>query len=179
MKSIDIARVDRGGRRLVVTVLIATAAVGSLFGTGAPAQARPQSGESGAVEEPTENKLAAGHGIAPSAIAERAFAAAWTKLGSPYRWGGTGPDAFDCSGLVVWAYRLAGREVPRTSGDQLAAGTPVAQADLRLGDLVSFNGGGHSGLYAGDGNVIHAGTESTGVTIAPISSMPFAGARRF
>ncbi|WP_327115673.1 C40 family peptidase [Nocardia sp. NBC_01730] len=112
-------------------------------------------------------------------LGERAVDAALTKLGAPYVGGAAGPSAFDCSGLVQWSYRQAGQELPRTSYEQLAAGSPTSQDDLRPGDVVSFYGGSHSALYAGDGNVIHAATYGTGVKLAPISSMPYAGARRF
>ncbi|MFB8281719.1 C40 family peptidase [Nocardia colli] len=109
---------------------------------------------------------------------EVAVEAARAKIGSSY---GTsaGPDVFDCSGLVQWSYEQAGVEVPRTSYDQLAAGTPVSREDLRPGDVVSFYGGGHSALYAGNGKVIHASTYGTGVVESPMSSMPYAGACRF
>ncbi|MGN2640395.1 C40 family peptidase [Nocardia takedensis] len=118
--------------------------------------------------------------VAPKkSLGEVALDAAMTKIGAPYVYGAAGPDAFDCSGLVQWAYREAGMELPRTSGAQLSAGAPVSLEDLQPGDVVSFYGGGHSGLYAGDGNVIHAATSGTPVRIAPISSMPFAGARHF
>ncbi|MGQ4617221.1 NlpC/P60 family protein [Nocardia sp. R7R-8] len=116
---------------------------------------------------------------APKSSGEIALDAALSKIGSPYVYGAAGPNAFDCSGLVQWSYRQAGVELPRTSGAQLAAGTPVSLDDLRPGDLVSFYGGGHSGLYAGDGNVVHASTSGQPVKLAPISSMPVAGARRF
>ncbi|MEU7630027.1 C40 family peptidase [Nocardia sp. NPDC049220] len=110
---------------------------------------------------------------------EVAVEAARSKLGSDYVFGSAGPDAFDCSGLVQWSYDQAGVEVPRTSYSQLAAGTPVAIDDLQPGDMVSFYGGGHSALYAGDGQVIHAATEGVGVTMSPISQMPVTGACRF
>ncbi len=110
---------------------------------------------------------------------ERALAAAETKLGSAYRSGAAGPDAFDCSGLVQWAYRQVGVDLPRTSYDQLAAGAPVDVDALRPGDLVSFYGGGHSALYAGDGTVVHAAGDGSGVVRSPISQMPVTGARRF
>jgi cell wall-associated NlpC family hydrolase len=116
---------------------------------------------------------------APRSAGERALDAARTKVGAPYVYGATGPNAFDCSGLVVWAYRQAGLSLPRTSQAQLGAGRPVAYADLRPGDLISFNGGSHSALYAGNGQIIHASTAGTPVRFAPISAMAFAGARRF
>ncbi|WP_245672504.1 C40 family peptidase [Nocardia anaemiae] len=105
--------------------------------------------------------------------------AARGKVGTAYSMGATGPDAFDCSGLVQWSYRQAGVKVPRTSYEQLSSGTPVSWDELEPGDVVSFYGGGHSALYAGEGKVIHASTYGTGVIMSPMSSMPYAGARRY
>ncbi|MCX5045947.1 C40 family peptidase [Aldersonia sp. NBC_00410] len=110
---------------------------------------------------------------------DRALQAAESKIGAPYVYGAAGPNSFDCSGLVQWAYSQAGVNVPRTSEAQLGAGTPVAISDLRPGDLVSFYGGGHSGLYAGNGNVVHASTSGQPVKVAALSSMPVSGARRY
>ncbi|MFD6157484.1 C40 family peptidase [Nocardia sp. NPDC060256] len=177
------ASIDEGSEqgkcyRALTILVVATAATSSLLLAATPAHARPIGlPDIGSLELPGEVTIPVIQNPLNS-VAERAFDAARTKLGAPYGSGAAGPDAFDCSGLVQWAYRRAGREVPRTSGAQLAAGIPVAQSELRVGDLVSFYGGGHSGLYAGNGTVIHAGTESTGVELAPISSMPYAGARR-
>uniref|UniRef100_UPI003570EF93 C40 family peptidase n=2 Tax=Nocardia vinacea TaxID=96468 RepID=UPI003570EF93 len=121
---------------------------------------------------------------APAVAPERthgaiAVDAARGKVGTGYSMGATGPDAFDCSGLVQWSYKQAGVKVPRTSYEQLSAGTPVARDELEPGDVVSFYDGGHSALYAGDGKVIHASTYGTGVIMSPMSSMPYAGARRY
>ena len=112
-------------------------------------------------------------------IGERALEVAETKVGSAYRGGATGPDAFDCSGLVQWSYRQVGVDVPRTSYAQLEAGTPVSLDALQPGDLVSFYGGGHSALYAGDGTVVHASTGGEGVVRSAMAQMPVTGARRF
>jgi cell wall-associated NlpC family hydrolase len=88
------------------------------------------------------------------------LAAAESRLGAPYRHGGSGPDAFDCSGLVSYAYRQLGITVPRTAAAQHAAATPVAREALRPGDLVFFRLDGrevsHVGIYAGDGRFVHA-----------------------
>ncbi|WP_245672850.1 C40 family peptidase [Aldersonia kunmingensis] len=110
---------------------------------------------------------------------EKALHAAESKIGSPYVYGAAGPSSFDCSGLVQWAYKQAGLNLPRTSQAQLGAGAPVSQGDLRPGDVVSFYGGGHSGIYAGNGNVVHASTSGQPVKVAALSSMPFTGARRY
>jgi len=114
-----------------------------------------------------------------SSVGEQAVRAAESKLGSPYVYGASGPDAFDCSGLVQWAYKQAGLNLPRTSYDQAAAGVAVSQSDLQVCDVISFYGGSHSGIYAGNGNVIHASTAGQPVKLAPVSSMPYDGARRY
>lgn len=111
--------------------------------------------------------------------AAKAVQAAESKIGSPYVYGASGPDSFDCSGLVQWAYKQAGISLPRTSYDQAAAGSAVSQSDLQPGDVVSFYGGSHSGIYAGGGNVIHASTSGVPVKVAPLDSMPYDGARRY
>ncbi|AHI23202.1 C40 family peptidase [Corynebacterium vitaeruminis] len=106
--------------------------------------------------------------------------AARSKIGSPYVWGATGPNAFDCSGLTSWAYAQVGKAIPRTSYAQAAQGTPVPLDQLQPGDIVSFySGASHVGIYAGNGNVIHAVTEGTPLSEAPMSSMPIYNAVRF
>lgn len=109
-----------------------------------------------------------------------AVAAAMTKLGSPYGWGATGPDQFDCSGLVVWAYQQQGKTLPRTSQAQMAGGVPVSRADLQPGDVVGFYPGAtHVGIYVGNGNIVHASDYGIPVQVVPMDSMPFFGARRY
>lgn len=106
--------------------------------------------------------------------------AAATKIGAPYVWGATGPNAFDCSGLTSWAYKQVGIDIPRTSGAQIAGGTKVAREDLQPGDIVAFYGGAsHVGLYAGNGQVLHASTEGVPLGYAPLDSMPYYGATRY
>lgn len=86
--------------------------------------------------------------------------AAQSRIGAPYRYGGAGPDAFDCSGLVAYAHRQLGVAVPRTAAQQFAAATPVTRSELRPGDLVFFRLEGrqvsHVGIYAGDNLFVHA-----------------------
>ncbi|MGW6273999.1 NlpC/P60 family protein [Streptomyces sp. NPDC055060] len=121
-------------------------------------------------------------GTPPKAADARASAAvsyAYKALGSPYVWGATGPDAFDCSGLTQAAYRSAGVELPRTTYAQIATGERVPRSQLQPGDLVFFYQGiSHVGLYVGNGQMIHAPNPSAPVRLAPISQMPFAGATR-
>ncbi|MEV7072890.1 NlpC/P60 family protein [Streptomyces sp. NPDC091972] len=116
---------------------------------------------------------------APNSRAAAAVSYAYTKLGSPYVWGATGPDAFDCSGLIQAAYRSAGVSLPRTTYAQIDAGRRVSRSELLPGDLVFFYSGiSHVGLYVGNGQMIHAPNPSAPVRVAPIDEMPFAGATR-
>ncbi|WSB55952.1 NlpC/P60 family protein [Streptomyces cellulosae] len=116
---------------------------------------------------------------APNARAAQAVAYARQKLGSPYVWGATGPDAFDCSGLLLAAYRSAGVSLPRTTYAQIDAGRRVSRSELLPGDLVFFYSGiSHVGLYIGNGEMIHAPNPSAPVRVAPVDQMPFAGATR-
>ncbi|MFI9563659.1 C40 family peptidase [Streptomyces rishiriensis] len=116
---------------------------------------------------------------APNSRAAAAVAYAYSKLGSPYVWGATGPNAFDCSGLVLASYRSAGVSLPRTTYAQIGAGQRVSRSELRPGDLVFFYSGiSHVGLYIGNGQMIHAPNPSAPVRVAPIDEMPFAGATR-
>jgi cell wall-associated NlpC family hydrolase len=108
-----------------------------------------------------------------------ALASAMSKLGKPYVYGATGPNAFDCSGLVGWAYKQAGVSLPRTSAAQSRVGKPVAKSDLRPGDLVFFYSPvSHVAIYIGGGKVVHASTSGQPVKISALSQMPFNSARR-
>lgn len=116
---------------------------------------------------------------APNPRAAAALSYAYGKLGSPYVWGATGPDAFDCSGLAQAAYRAAGVSLPRTTYAQISAGQRVARSQLLPGDLVFFYSGiSHVGIYAGNGQMIHAPRPGAPVRVAPVDEMPFAGATR-
>ena len=117
--------------------------------------------------------------VAPSFSGEAVLAAAKAKLGAPYVYGATGPDSFDCSGLTSWAYAQIGTMIPRTSGAQIAGGTPVSLNALRAGDIVSFYGGGHVGIADGQGNVVHAPTDGDVVKVTPIEYMGAENAVRY
>lgn len=111
---------------------------------------------------------------------QRILEAAGTRVGSPYVWGATGPSSFDCSGLTSWAYKEAGISIPRTSQAQIGGGTQVSKADLQPGDIVAFySGASHVGIYAGNGQVVHAPYSGTSGSYAPLDSMPFYGATRY
>ncbi|GAA2327044.1 NlpC/P60 family protein [Streptomyces kunmingensis] len=118
-------------------------------------------------------------GTSSNARVRAAISFAHGALGSPYVWGATGPNAFDCSGLTQAAYRAAGVSLPRTTYAQINAGRRVARSQLQPGDLVFFYSGiSHVGLYIGNGQMIHAPNPSAPVRIAPVDEMPFAGATR-
>lgn len=102
---------------------------------------------------------------------------ATAQLGAPYRWGGTGPDGYDCSGLVQAAYRAAGVDLPRVAQAQYDAGPPVGPATPPLpGDLVFFGSSPgdvtHVGLYVGGGEMIDAPHTGTVVRLEPTPIVP-------
>lgn len=107
--------------------------------------------------------------------------AAMTKLGAPYSWGAAGPDSFDCSGLMYWAYQQMGKTIPRTSQAQLAGGTPVSRDQLQPGDIIGFYPGiTHVGMYIGNGQIIHASDYGIPVQVVSIDQGgPYQGAVRF
>ena len=106
--------------------------------------------------------------------------AALTRVGAPYLWGATGPDAFDCSGLIKWAFLQSGKSLPRSSQALAAGGQPVETTDVQPGDIVTFySDASHAGIYIGDGNMVHASTYGTPVKVAPISSAPIYNVRRY
>ena len=110
---------------------------------------------------------------------EIALAFAKRQLGDAYRYGGTGPDSWDCSGLTQAAWKAAGVYLPHSSQAQFGYGKHIAKSDLRHGDLVFFCSGiSHVGIYAGNGYVIHASHPGSPVAYIKMSYMPYAGARR-
>ncbi|MEU3404667.1 NlpC/P60 family protein [Streptomyces sp. NPDC006670] len=111
--------------------------------------------------------------------AARAVAFAYGAIGKPYIWGATGPGSFDCSGLTQAAWRAAGVSLPRTTYTQINAGRRVSRDQLAPGDLVFYYSGvTHVGLYVGGGQIIHAPRPGSTVRLAPVDSMPWAGASR-
>ena len=112
-------------------------------------------------------------GPLPAGTAGKVIAYAEAQLGKPYQWGATGPDAFDCSGLAMMAYRAAGISIPRTSQEQFQFGTRIPPPAAQPGDLVFFAGGdgtpqapGHVGIVIGNGEMIEAYATGYPVRIA-------------
>jgi len=107
--------------------------------------------------------------------------AALTQVGAPYVWGGAAPGGFDCSGLVMWAFQQAGIALPHSSQALAQGGQPVALSDLQPGDVLTFySDASHTGIYIGDGMMIHSSTFGVPVRVVPMdSSGPIYDARRY
>lgn len=113
------------------------------------------------------------------------IAYAYKFIGTPYIYGASGPNAFDCSGFVAYVYRAFGVSLPHYTGSQFGLGSAVSKDALSPGDLVFFNTVGpitHVGIYIGGGQFIHASSGSHRVTISSLSESyygsRYAGARR-
>lgn len=120
---------------------------------------------------------AAAPGSGPAAVAMQA---ALTRVGSPYSWGAEGPGAFDCSGLVKWAFQQAGVALPHSSYAQAAGGQPVSTDQMQPGDVVSYySDASHVGIYIGDGMMVHASTFGKPVVVAPVNNAPIHNVRRY
>ena len=106
---------------------------------------------------------------ASSLAAQIAVDTALAQRGKPYVWAAAGPNSFDCSGLVQFAYAAAGISLPHSSAIQATVVRPVARAELQPGDLVAFYSPvSHIGIYIGDGQMVHAPTSGDVVKVASI-----------
>ncbi|MFC4059762.1 C40 family peptidase [Planomonospora corallina] len=114
--------------------------------------------------------------------AAKAVSVAKQQVGDPYRWGATGPGAFDCSGLAQYSWRKAGVKLPRITHSQYrAVRKKVSWSSLRPGDLLFFYGKGHVGIYVGAGRMVHAPSSGKSVRIVRLKGYyrnSFAGAVR-
>lgn len=129
-------------------------------------------------EEPGEHQGARNAGKEAVKVAEE-------YIGTPYRNGGTTSDGVDCSGLTFTVYRRIGVKLPRTSDQQARSGSHIDRDELRAGDLVFFGSGSnvtHVGIYADDGEFIHASTRARSVRFDRLDNKYFKnryiGARR-
>jgi cell wall-associated NlpC family hydrolase len=110
--------------------------------------------------------------VASSGAAATAVSTAMAQVGKPYVWGATGPNAFDCSGLVQYSYASAGVSLPRASRSQATAGRAVSRGELQPGDLIAFYSPvTHIGIYIGNGQMVHAPTSGDVVKVASIDVM--------
>jgi cell wall-associated NlpC family hydrolase len=128
----------------------------------------------------TTAAVAAAPAAAPTAAAQIAVNTALAQQGKPYAWGGAGPNSYDCSGLMQYAYARAGIRLPHSARMQSTLGRPVAKSNLQPGDLVFFYSPvSHVGMYIGNGQMVHASTYGQPVKVIKLASMPgFNSARR-
>ena len=104
---------------------------------------------------------------------------AYRKLGSPYKWGASGPDRFDCSGLTMWAWGKAGVSLPHSSKAQYGSGQHVSRADIQPGDLTFYGSPiHHVGIYIGGGRMISAPQTGDVVKIQDAFRSDYVGAVR-
>ncbi len=118
----------------------------------------------------------------PSAggAARIALEAAYSQMGKPYAYGAAGPNAYDCSGLVMWAYAHAGISLPHSAAGQYGYGTHVSESQFEPGDLVFYDEGGgigHVGIYVGGGEMIDANHTGGWVGVRPLYSGLVGGTR--
>jgi cell wall-associated NlpC family hydrolase len=112
-------------------------------------------------------------------VGTTALRAALTQRGKPYVWGAAGPDSYDCSGLVLWAFAQEGISLPHYTGDQWNSGMHVSRADLEPGDLVFFFADiSHVGIYIGNGLMVDAPSTGQVVQVQPVFWDSFVGAVR-
>lgn len=138
---------------------VAAAAVGARTKTPSPAP-RPTNTPAPASSPASTPAPAA------STEAEKAVSFAYAQLGKPYAWGATGPDSYDCSGLVQAAWAAAGVSIPRTTYEQWAALPHIPASSIQPGDLLLYEAEGHVAIYVGGGYIIDA--PRTGLTVEKI-----------
>lgn len=138
---------------------------GSSSNDDAPAQSNGGGSHSSntTTSKPSSSSSNSGSGLT-SSQRNAIVSAAWSKVGSKYVYGATGPSSFDCSGFVQWCYAQAGISLPRTSESQ--GGWGRSTSNPQAGDIVCW--GGHVGIYMGGGNMIDAGNPRVGVSYRSI-----------
>jgi peptidoglycan DL-endopeptidase CwlO len=166
------AKADAEGRATTT----ATAKANAEGRTATKATANADAGSRPATKASPDSPGGSGTGSSKGA---KALAYAKAQLGEPYARSGAGPSSWDCSGLTMRAWGSVGVSLPHSSRQQFGRGRAVAKSDLQLGDLVFFYSDiHHVGLYAGNGQVIHAPRPGKSVEYIKMSYMPYAGARR-
>lgn len=130
---------------------------------------KPTLASANAMGATVDSSLSGGTSVTPGQVGA-VIAYAQAQLGKPYRWGGHGPNAFDCSGLTDMAYKQIGIDLGWTTYVQVLRGTAVNRADLMPGDLV-FPDPGHVQLYLGGGQIIEAPHTGANVRVMPLGTV--------
>ncbi|RKS07404.1 cell wall-associated NlpC family hydrolase [Nocardiopsis sp. Huas11] len=176
--------VGRSGPRAAAVVL---AVVASLAAGAAPALAQPTAPAAAAAPAAAPSAAGAGQGerihqSLSSSTVEKAIDAAESHAGKPYAWGGTGPNSFDCSGLVQASFREAGVRLPRIAQDQVNSGTRVSYSKAERGDLLYWTDNGgyayHVAIYLGGGRMFDAPNSGGRVGERAVTRTNLAGAVR-
>jgi cell wall-associated NlpC family hydrolase len=186
LNGLSAAAILQIGQSLKVPAPQAARSVGAVASEAATGGAAASVAGDAAVWAPARRRLAA----LPSRGAQWAsglVSLAMRQLGVRYRWGGTSPAAFDCSGFMYYVYGRMGVSLPRTTFDMFDSGTPVPREELQVGDIVFFEtvspGPSHAGIYLGDGRFIHSSSGFGRVTVTTMDHRYYAsrylGARRF
>ncbi len=157
------------------------------FPTVAPSETIALTAEQGAPDQVAAQAPSTILAGAKPGIGTNAARTAAGFLGTPYRWGGSQPGGFDCSGLVSYVYGNLGIKLPRVAADQAKVGESIAYADLQPGDAVFFADSSgyihHEGIYIGGGQMVHSPHTGDVVKVSDISTGyyfgQFAGARRY
>jgi peptidoglycan DL-endopeptidase CwlO len=117
--------------------------------------------------------------LSGNSVGVQALRWALSKVGDMYLWGAAGPDRFDCSGLVMWAYAHVGIQLDHFTGDQWNEGVHISRSQLQPGDLVFFFPDiGHVGLYVGNGLMVDAPQTGQPVQVQPVFWSAYVGAVR-
>lgn len=141
-----------------------------------PATTAAKSTTKAAASTPARSGSARGVAAAPAgSVTGAVVGTAMNYVGSRYVFGGTTPRGFDCSGFVYYVFNKAGFSMGRSMGSELASGPHISSNQLQPGDLVYFSntyqrGISHIGIYIGNGKMVHAGDESSGVTVSDLWS---------
>ncbi|HVA76005.1 MAG TPA: C40 family peptidase [Acidimicrobiales bacterium] len=130
---------------------------------------------------PSQVQITGGNLLGSSTRA-RIVSAALSKVGQPYVWGAAGPDQFDCSGLVQWAFRQAGILMPRTAAEQFLTGVHIQLSQAQPGDLLFWTYDpndptfvDHVAVYLGNGMMVEAPHTGLDVQVVPVPTANMAG----
>ncbi len=155
MSNVRVLRSTRTVKNFGISIMAMLVLLTGLFGSVSSAQAAPEE--------------------APAGAGATIVSIAYKYNGYRYRYGGSSPSGFDCSGFVYYVYRQAGIAIGRDTNAQYNSGTRVSFNNLQPGDIVLFSntyrrGLSHAAIYIGGGKIIHAVNESVGVTVSNLNS---------